>query len=185
MCVCDGYINEVPTSYRHSSSFPQLGEQLCNFAVTGPQLSLFIVALLLKGCVRSLACSASSCLTLLKCPLLSPCPSVLLSVTPRCRRLSGLSSSGQPLLLLLHLHHSPSLLPPTALCQPCCTGAALTSSPLTHPVAFPPPPPPPPTVIPGFFVHKYLSAYISWSFSIGLMLEEVCANCTPAEILLL
>lgn len=36
----------------------------------------------------------------------------------------GLSSSWKSLLLLLHLHHPPSLLPTAALCQLCCPGAA-------------------------------------------------------------
>lgn len=49
--------------------------------------------------------------------------------------LPGLSSSRQSLLLLLHLHHPPSLLPTAALCQPCCPGAAFTSS--SHPVPSP------------------------------------------------
>lgn len=52
-----------------------------------------------------------------------------------CLFLPGLSSSSrQSLLLLLHLHQPPSLLPTAALCQPCCPGAASYPIPtlLTH-----------------------------------------------------
>lgn len=65
-----------------------------------------------------------------------PCVNVCLSLSSclSCLSLPGLSSpAGQSLLLLLsHLHHPPSLIPPTApLCQPCCPGAVLSLSP--HP----------------------------------------------------
>lgn len=79
--------------------------------------------------------SVFSCALSLYFPLLLPLLLLLLLSSWWRASLPGLSSSRQS--LLLHLHHPPSLLPTAALCQPCCPGAALTSS--SHPVPSSPP----------------------------------------------
>lgn len=95
-----------------------------------PELSwLCLITLLLSHCAQ-----ISQFLVLLFSLYPSSCPSPFFYFPspPKCLSLPGISSSRQSLLLLLHLHHPPSLPPTAALCQHCRPGAAFSSS--SHPV---------------------------------------------------
>ena len=94
------------------------------------QLRLFQKHLASHCCARELLSQLLLLSPVLSCALSLYFPLLLLLSSWWRASLPGLSSSRQS--LLLHLHHPPSLLPTAALCQPCCPGAAFTSS--SHPV---------------------------------------------------